>query len=324
MKKTLLLALLSGVVFASPGLAGDLLITFEGHVTQIMGSGMPSGPFVAAQVGDAMRCSLEFEQPPPLPFDTVFYTADFDSLSLRIGQGEETGNIPAGMIALVGNDVPYPSFPTVDFLSFQFPTIGLGNVSILVEDPQGQIFSTNYLSAIPGPRLVPSSSYLEVRYLNTTDGIRVRLDQMAIYRMEDQGSTYCAPAAINSLGVSGTLEANGSDYAAAERLVLLADYLPSQQFALLLAGTAQASPTVPTGSQGNLCIGGTLARFNQLLTNTDNGLTARFDLDPFEVPLAPGTLPIVAGSTYHFQVWYRDSNPSPTSNFTEALSVTFQ
>jgi hypothetical protein len=33
---------------------------------------------------------------------------------------------------------------------------------------------------------------------------------------------------------------------------------------------------------------------------------------------------VAAGQTWNFQCWYRDSNPGPTSNFTDAVSVTFQ
>ncbi|MCP3916270.1 MAG: hypothetical protein GY711_12005 [bacterium] len=29
------------------------------------------------------------------------------------------------------------------------------------------------------------------------------------------------------------------------------------------------------------------------------------------------------GETWNFQCWYRDNNPGPTSNFTDAVSVTF-
>ncbi len=30
-----------------------------------------------------------------------------------------------------------------------------------------------------------------------------------------------------------------------------------------------------------------------------------------------------SGDTWNFQCWYRDNNPVPTSNFTDAVSVTF-
>jgi hypothetical protein len=41
------------------------------------------------------------------------------------------------------------------------------------------------------------------------------------------------------------------------------------------------------------------------------------------IPLTPVTS-ILAGETWNFQAWYRDLNPTNTSNFTDGLSVTFQ
>jgi len=32
---------------------------------------------------------------------------------------------------------------------------------------------------------------------------------------------------------------------------------------------------------------------------------------------------VTAGSTWRFQTWFRDANPSVTSNFTDAIAITF-
>ena len=37
----------------------------------------------------------------------------------------------------------------------------------------------------------------------------------------------------------------------------------------------------------------------------------------------PLTIPI-PGQTWNFQAWYRDANPTVTSNFTDAVGITFQ
>ncbi len=34
--------------------------------------------------------------------------------------------------------------------------------------------------------------------------------------------------------------------------------------------------------------------------------------------------PILAGQTWNFTAWYRDSNPAKTSNFTDAVSMLFE
>ena len=38
----------------------------------------------------------------------------------------------------------------------------------------------------------------------------------------------------------------------------------------------------------------------------------------------PINMPIHAGETWNFTTWYRDNNPSTTSNFTDAVSIAFQ
>jgi hypothetical protein len=32
----------------------------------------------------------------------------------------------------------------------------------------------------------------------------------------------------------------------------------------------------------------------------------------------------MAGETWNFELWYRDNNPGPTSNFSDGLTITFQ
>lgn len=41
------------------------------------------------------------------------------------------------------------------------------------------------------------------------------------------------------------------------------------------------------------------------------------------LPLNP-PVGVTAGETWHFQVWYRDLNPGPTSNFTSSATVAFE
>ncbi|MFT5291611.1 MAG: hypothetical protein ACI82F_003696, partial [Planctomycetota bacterium] len=35
-----------------------------------------------------------------------------------------------------------------------------------------------------------------------------------------------------------------------------------------------------------------------------------------------GVVFVMAGQTWNFQCWSRDNNPGPTSNFTDAVSIT--
>ncbi|MCP3913994.1 MAG: hypothetical protein GY711_00380, partial [bacterium] len=45
-------------------------------------------------------------------------------------------------------------------------------------------------------------------------------------------------------------------------------------------------------------------------------------VDPGALPTAPASA-ILPGETWNFQAWHRDHTPGLTSNFTEAMSVTF-
>ncbi len=48
-------------------------------------------------------------------------------------------------------------------------------------------------------------------------------------------------------------------------------------------------------------------------------------LDLTQIPTQSGNpMAIVAGQTFNFQCWYRDFVGSSTSNFSDAISITFQ
>ena len=47
-------------------------------------------------------------------------------------------------------------------------------------------------------------------------------------------------------------------------------------------------------------------------------------LDLLNTPTPAGPVAILPGETWYFTAWFRDSNPGPTSNFTDAVSILFQ
>lgn len=140
-----------------------------------------------------------------------------------------------------------------------------------------------------------------------------------------QGSGFCS-ASPNSTGVPAELEAFGSNLATANQVTLVATNLPERQFALLLASMLTTAGSTPAGSQGLLCLGGSIGRYNavpQILLTGDHGSGSLWiDLTDTPTPTTPTT--IVAGETWHFQGWYRDLNPGPISNFTPGVSISFQ
>ena len=76
------------------------------------------------------------------------------------------------------------------------------------------------------------------------------------------------------------------------------------------------------GSEGRLCVGGTLNRLPIVQADPLFG-TAVYDLDFTDVTTSAPL--ITGGSTWNFQFWFRDNvGGMPTSNTTNGLSVVFE
>ena len=134
------------------------------------------------------------------------------------------------------------------------------------------------------------------------------------------GSSFCDPAVPNSTGLSAEIIALGSGQAG-DALTLGAEAMPSNQFGYFLVATGTGS-AMPAGSNGVLCLGTNIGRFNALSQIRNSGGDGQFSLvvDTNALPLNPSA-PAVTGQTYHFQAWFRENGG--TSNFTDATSVTF-
>ncbi|MEZ6018349.1 MAG: VCBS repeat-containing protein [Planctomycetota bacterium] len=137
---------------------------------------------------------------------------------------------------------------------------------------------------------------------------------------------FCTPGAPNGAGQRGRIEARGSADVTRSDLVLTARDLPTQSFGLFLASRERATPNVPAGSVGSLCLGGTIARIaggaQLLATGALGEFTQALELSAIPQPM--GTTSVEAWERWSFQAWYRDSiNGAATSNFTDAVHVTF-
>ena len=60
-----------------------------------------------------------------------------------------------------------------------------------------------------------------------------------------------------------------------------------------------------------------MARFAKQVVAADSAGRAEIAVDTSAIPLAPPAQ-ILAGESWSFQAWYRDANPTGTSNFTSA------
>ena len=136
----------------------------------------------------------------------------------------------------------------------------------------------------------------------------------------------CNPAQVNSTGLPAILVVHGTGVIAANDLTLTTVSLPMQQFGYYLNGTQAGSPVTPPGSQGLLCLGGQLGRYNGLAQIMNSGSTGvmAMTLDLTQTPTLGSTVAIQSGQTWHFQLWYRDFvGGASTSNFSPAAAVTF-
>ena len=132
------------------------------------------------------------------------------------------------------------------------------------------------------------------------------------------GTSVCSTLA-NSTGMPAEISGFGSPIVADDRLWLRAVNVPAGQFGLFYFGTGSASQSFPSPNQGTLCVGGNLVRAPVLQTCSDGTAEYRLPLDS-----GVGGAVFSPGNTWRFQLWFRDVNPTVTSNTTDATSVLLQ
>ncbi len=131
----------------------------------------------------------------------------------------------------------------------------------------------------------------------------------------------------NSSGLNGMISFAGDTSVSDNDFTLHATGLPFNRFGLFLSSRGQGFVANPGMSQGNLCVGGgaAIGRHNRVGEIVFSGSTGSFSLllDLNDIPTPLGSSIVVAGETWNFQAWFRDQNPSDTSNFTNGLSAIF-
>jgi hypothetical protein len=156
------------------------------------------------------------------------------------------------------------------------------------------------------------------------------------------GIPFCSPATNNSTGAPAVLAGTMGSGVGSDLHLEITGGVPGE-LAYLLAGNEATAGFVVPGGNGPLCLVGTpsaqLFRYN-VDGGTSNSI-GLFDASGvwqnyfgtsttgygFDVPTTiPSGVPILimAGDTWHFQGWYRDTPAgSGQSNFSNGLSVTF-
>ncbi|MCP3920132.1 MAG: hypothetical protein GY711_31790 [bacterium] len=139
---------------------------------------------------------------------------------------------------------------------------------------------------------------------------------------DNLGMTYCSPAEPSSTGFPARIRATGSAVLGDNDMTLTASVLPHGQFGYFLGSHTSAFVASPGGSQGNLCLGGQVARFVSQTQCSGTSGSFAIAVDLTAIPTTP-PIAVNVGETWYFQSWFRDVNPVPTSNFTDGVSTTF-
>jgi hypothetical protein len=137
------------------------------------------------------------------------------------------------------------------------------------------------------------------------------------------GVRFCANAAPNSTGSVARIHATGSALAMANDLRLTTFSLPTNSVGFFLNSRTQGNVPGAGGAQGTLCLGGAIGRYSASAASSGSAGVLTLELDLGALPTPTGPAPALAGQTWSFQCWHRDANPGPTSNFSDAVAVTF-
>lgn len=139
---------------------------------------------------------------------------------------------------------------------------------------------------------------------------------------EEVSTGFCSPGVVNSTGLSGGIFATGSAAAVDEDLQLNAFNLPVGAAGLFFASPNQGLVIDPGPHVGTLCVlPPSAGRYNTHAFMSDAAGVGVIDVDPWVVNALPDR-PILAGETWYFQCWYRDTNA--IGHFTDACRVAFQ
>ena len=152
----------------------------------------------------------------------------------------------------------------------------------------------------------------------------VDLDTIELHLNQPIISSVQCTALPNSASSGAALIARGSEAAVVNWVRLELDAAPPLQFTLLINSQTPGN-TMPAGSMGVMCLGGTYGRYlgPGEVGRTDPNGRRTFTLDLPNTPTMTTPTAILSGETWYFQAWFRDRNPGPTSNFSNAIAVSF-
>lgn len=319
----------TGQVTSVDPFVGELFEGFETQHTQVGGSHPAGGaPCVLGDIfgGQATLCSLD------APFIISLNGGSNANCTINHRTGSYQGaslfrpfqinflNDQQVFGGYFGSDNLSPgdsNFVTVEFLDRQGVSLGIVQEVLYVGCGQYTWFGWR----APG--------IASVRFHSVTNGMSTYMDDLFASPMEPLGELACVPTE-NSLEERAYCAARGSALVADNQLTLHASMLPADTFGFFLCSQATGNTPFPGGSEGILCLGGSIGRFNGLSQILFSGSARSYSLpvDLLSMPQPSGPVAVQAGETWYFQSWFRDFDSTPqmnsTSNFTSSLAIQFQ
>lgn len=140
------------------------------------------------------------------------------------------------------------------------------------------------------------------------------IDDLTVLEVCPPRANYCVGAPNTASPTGAQMGALGSSSLAANDLRLYATGTATQTFGLFFYGSAAVQ--APSGN-GFVCVGGNVFRLPVVTTGAAG--TPSFGFDSGAPPSPAGA--ITAGSTWHFQCWFRDG--AAGWNYSDGLRVTF-
>lgn len=314
MRSLLLSSLVASLV--SPALAGDVVVTVTGTVFAA-NPAPSSGPFVGVSAGDAVTLHVEVFVPGVVVSPNQFVTHMIDAPASTLTIGAASASLNGGTLS-IQND-----FPVADGVRmFGSPLVGGGMIACELGEQTGTMFTSADITQNLGTW--PASIFGSYNFALTGNGGFVELapTQLTI-ALPSVGTNYCAPLVVNSTGTTGLISGGGSASLVANDLVLRASRLPNNAFGYFLCSRTQGYMPVAQSPFGVLCLASPIGRFSNQIQNT--GATGSFQIavDNQALPQPNGTVAAVAGETWNFQAWHRDSlGGQAVANFTNGLAVT--
>ncbi len=140
----------------------------------------------------------------------------------------------------------------------------------------------------------------------------------------EPGVNYCM-ANPNSTGAAATMSATGSAAIADNDLTLLTSSMPPNTFCAYMTSLSQGFSPNFGGSDGNLCLGGSIGLYSDPsdVQRTSLNGEASLTVDLLMLPTSSGgTVAAMAGQSWNFQAWFRDASlAGGGSNFSDGLSI---